>query len=234
MNDLYEPAAWSAWFIGRSESAIRSISQVARRALGLARWWHSVTGPGRLTVDFRLTAGTGRGPSLPGSSPAGRCPMTTAAPSTALATIQPAFTDAERLALAGFLAGYRGLTREATRTGRFTAPTTSSWSISTPTASRLRRRPCSACATPVAAIWPPFTLTASNGYGPVLSRSHSLWPLAGARCRGEWTAMMLLGAYRCLPRRPITAAPMAPARFSSSARANAGVQVYLAARLRLR
>ena len=39
--------------------------------------------------------------------------MTTAAPSTALATIQPIFTDAERLALAGFLAGYRGLTREA-------------------------------------------------------------------------------------------------------------------------
>ena len=39
--------------------------------------------------------------------------MTTAAPSTAIATIQPAFTDAERLALAGFLAGYRGMTREA-------------------------------------------------------------------------------------------------------------------------
>jgi hypothetical protein len=39
--------------------------------------------------------------------------MTTAGPSTALATIQPAFTDAERLALAGFLAGYRSLTREA-------------------------------------------------------------------------------------------------------------------------
>ena len=39
--------------------------------------------------------------------------MTTAAPSTALATIQPAFTNPERLALAGFLAGYRGLTREA-------------------------------------------------------------------------------------------------------------------------
>ena len=34
-------------------------------------------------------------------------------PSTALATIQPAFTDPERLALAGYLAGYRGLTREA-------------------------------------------------------------------------------------------------------------------------
>jgi hypothetical protein len=39
--------------------------------------------------------------------------MTTAAPSTALVTIQPAFTDPERLALAGFLAGYRGLTCEA-------------------------------------------------------------------------------------------------------------------------
>jgi integrase/recombinase XerD len=39
--------------------------------------------------------------------------MTTAAPSTAVATIQPAFTDPERLALAGFLAGFRGLTREA-------------------------------------------------------------------------------------------------------------------------
>ena len=39
--------------------------------------------------------------------------MTTAAPSAALATIQPAFTDAERFARAGFLAGYRGLTREA-------------------------------------------------------------------------------------------------------------------------
>ena len=39
--------------------------------------------------------------------------MTTAAPSTALATIQPASTDAERLALARFLAGYCGLTRDA-------------------------------------------------------------------------------------------------------------------------
>jgi len=36
-----------------------------------------------------------------------RCPI------HCLATIQPAFTNPERLALAGFLAGYRGLTREA-------------------------------------------------------------------------------------------------------------------------
>jgi hypothetical protein len=39
--------------------------------------------------------------------------MTATTTSTALVTIQPAFTDPERLALAGFLAGYRGLTREA-------------------------------------------------------------------------------------------------------------------------
>jgi len=39
--------------------------------------------------------------------------MTTAAPTMSLATIQPVFTNAERVALAGFLAGYRGLTREA-------------------------------------------------------------------------------------------------------------------------
>jgi integrase/recombinase XerD len=39
--------------------------------------------------------------------------MTTAVPTTALVMIQPAFTGAERLGLAGYLAGYRGLTREA-------------------------------------------------------------------------------------------------------------------------
>jgi integrase len=33
--------------------------------------------------------------------------------STSLVSVQPVFTDAERLALAGFLAGYRGLTHEA-------------------------------------------------------------------------------------------------------------------------
>jgi hypothetical protein len=39
--------------------------------------------------------------------------MTTTTPSTALVMIQPAFSNPERLALAGFLAAYRGLTREA-------------------------------------------------------------------------------------------------------------------------
>src|SRR5215472_9135448 len=84
----------------------------ALRVLALADWWHSVTGLSGLPFGFRLIAGTGSWPSS-GPSPAGRCPMTTAAPSTALVTIQPAFTDSERLALAGYLAGYRGLTREA-------------------------------------------------------------------------------------------------------------------------
>jgi integrase/recombinase XerD len=37
----------------------------------------------------------------------------TATASTTLATIQPAFDDAERLAPAGFLAGYCSLTRDA-------------------------------------------------------------------------------------------------------------------------
>ena len=37
--------------------------------------------------------------------------MAAATESTSLVPIQPAFTDAERLALAGYLAGYRGLTR---------------------------------------------------------------------------------------------------------------------------
>ena len=39
--------------------------------------------------------------------------MATMTPSTSLVPVQPVFTDAERLALAGYLAGYRGLTREA-------------------------------------------------------------------------------------------------------------------------
>src|SRR5467141_2121069 len=39
--------------------------------------------------------------------------MTSTTPSAVLVPAQPVFTDAERLALAGFLAGYRGLTREA-------------------------------------------------------------------------------------------------------------------------
>ena len=39
--------------------------------------------------------------------------MTTTTPSAALIPVAPVFTNTERLALAGFLAGYSGLTREA-------------------------------------------------------------------------------------------------------------------------
>jgi integrase/recombinase XerD len=39
--------------------------------------------------------------------------MTTTATSTAIVVVDPAFSDPERYALAGFLAGYRGLTRDA-------------------------------------------------------------------------------------------------------------------------
>jgi hypothetical protein len=59
--------------------------------------------------------------------------MTTATPSTALATIQPAFTDPERLALAGFLAGYRGAT---------TARQESSWPSSLAAPIRQRGTSC--------------------------------------------------------------------------------------------
>ena len=63
-------------------------------------------------MGFRLTAGIGTGPASR-FQPGREVPDDHCTASAALATIQPAFTDSERLALAGFLAGYRGLTREA-------------------------------------------------------------------------------------------------------------------------
>jgi hypothetical protein len=39
--------------------------------------------------------------------------MTTTNPPAALVPVAPVFTNTERLALAGFLAGYSGLTRQA-------------------------------------------------------------------------------------------------------------------------
>lgn len=49
----------------------------------------------------------------PGPSRSREAPDDPNDPSTALVNAQLVFADAERLALAGFLAGYRGLTREA-------------------------------------------------------------------------------------------------------------------------
>jgi integrase/recombinase XerD len=39
--------------------------------------------------------------------------MATTSTSTAVATVEPVFTEPERFAVAGFLAGYTGLTHEA-------------------------------------------------------------------------------------------------------------------------
>ncbi len=57
----------------------------------------------------------GRGwPSLPGLSSIREVPDDpTTTPSAALIPVAPVFTNTERLALAGFLAGYSGLTRQA-------------------------------------------------------------------------------------------------------------------------
>jgi hypothetical protein len=54
------------------------------------------------------------GPSLPGLSPTREVPpMVTTSTSTAVAVAESMVTEPERRALAGFLAGYAGLTREA-------------------------------------------------------------------------------------------------------------------------
>jgi integrase/recombinase XerD len=73
---------------------------------------HSVTWPDSLRWISVEPLGPGLA-QLPGFQLGREVPDDHYAPSTALATIQPAFTDPERLALAGYLAGYRGLTREA-------------------------------------------------------------------------------------------------------------------------
>src|SRR5260370_11375251 len=72
--------------------------------------------PGRLTGEVKHRRWGRRGPSLPGASARRRrCPMatTSTSTSTAVAAVEPVFTEPERLALAGFLAGYTGLTRQA-------------------------------------------------------------------------------------------------------------------------
>jgi integrase/recombinase XerD len=67
----------------------------------------------RVTFGFPLNRWGPEPIQPPGFQPAREVLDHHCFPSTALATIQPAFTDAGRLALAGFLAGCRGLAREA-------------------------------------------------------------------------------------------------------------------------
>ena len=58
--------------------------------------------------------GWAHGPRAAGFSLTRRCQhATTTAPSTAISVAETTFSDAERFALAGFLAGQRGLTRDA-------------------------------------------------------------------------------------------------------------------------
>ena len=59
-----------------------------------------------------IVAGALAGPA-PGLSPTRRCPMATTSTSTVVGAVESVFTEPEQLALAGFLAGYTGLTREA-------------------------------------------------------------------------------------------------------------------------
>src|SRR5712692_876337 len=70
--------------------------------------------PGRLIGEVKQCRWGHGGPSLPrASARPGRCPMATTSTSRAVATVELVFSSAERLALAGFLAGYTGLTRDA-------------------------------------------------------------------------------------------------------------------------
>src|SRR6266571_4637616 len=64
-------------------------------------------------VSRIIVAGTTAGPASGVSARPGRCPMTTTTCSAALIPVAAVSTNTERLALAGFLAGYSGLTREA-------------------------------------------------------------------------------------------------------------------------
>jgi hypothetical protein len=67
----------------------------------------------RLTFGFRSIARALRLAQPPGSQPGREVPDDHCRPIHRARPIQPVFTDAERLALAGFLAGYRGLTCDA-------------------------------------------------------------------------------------------------------------------------
>src|SRR5712664_1137315 len=70
-------------------------------------------GCARSTVGFSLFAGTSAVPASGSQSVPRRCLMATTTPSAVLVPVAPVFTNTERLALAGFLAGYSGLTRQA-------------------------------------------------------------------------------------------------------------------------
>ncbi len=83
------------------------------QAAGMYGWSPGVMAVGVLPLGSHCSLG----PLLAGhrglSLSLRRCLMATTIPSAALVPITPVFTNTERLALAGFLAGYSGLTRQA-------------------------------------------------------------------------------------------------------------------------
>jgi len=95
-----ESTVWSAPCWGPRSCASLTVCGVARSS-------RTVYVPGNVhRWDLRR-------PGLPGPGRLWRCPMAATTPSASLVPVQPVFAESERLALAGFLAGYRGLTREA-------------------------------------------------------------------------------------------------------------------------
>src|SRR5258708_6525622 len=64
-------------------------------------------------MGFSSFAGASAGPASGSQPEPRRCLMATTTLSAALVPVAPVFTNMERLALAGFLAGYSGLTRQA-------------------------------------------------------------------------------------------------------------------------
>jgi hypothetical protein len=67
----------------------------------------------RLTVGFSLFAGASAGPASGSQHESQEVPDDHHDPLDRAGSVAPAFTNTERLALSGFLAGYSGLTRQA-------------------------------------------------------------------------------------------------------------------------
>ena len=116
--------------------------------------------------------------------------MATETASTSVAPVQPAFTDAERLALAGYLAGYRGLTREA-------------YTFDLAPIHRLvpctRSLPCSRCAAPTSRPSPANSKSAARARATVTQKAVHNRRVLQVRGRG--------GTPRSLARRACSPAP---------------------------
>jgi len=106
--------------------------------------------------------------------------MTATTPSASLVPVEPVFTDREGLALAGFLAGYRGLTRKAYALdlpssaagaghGRFRCCSQSAAQISRPSPASAARVPRDVLSPvhldPVADLWNPRRRSWANQRG---------------------------------------------------------------------